>query len=139
MVGSSQTVDREGADSRSGTTLRRNALLRALAEQGNEGAPTLLLERRVKLFTLKSEETVGKSLDPVNLVADHLDRLTYGAAAGVLLGATYGVVKSTQSLAEMDNGKVKFALPTIIPDIQDTNAKGQTPIIVMAELFRGKF
>ena len=71
--------------------------------------------------------------------ADHLDRLTYGAAAGVLVGATYGIVKSTKSLAEIDHGKVKFAMPTIIPDIQDTNAKGQTPIIVMAELFRGKF
>ena len=70
---------------------------------------------------------------------DHLDYLAYGAATGVFAGVTYGVVRSGKALAEVDNGKVKFAMPTIIPDIQDTNAKGQTPIIVMAELFRGKF
>ncbi|ABQ26428.1 hypothetical protein [Geotalea uraniireducens] len=71
--------------------------------------------------------------------ADHLDRIGYGAAAGVLLGAGYGLVKSTRSLAEMENGKVRFSMPTIIPDIQEPNSKGQTPIIVMAEFFRGKF
>jgi hypothetical protein len=71
--------------------------------------------------------------------ADHLDRLGYGAAGGVLVGATYGIVKSSRALAQIENGRVKFAIPTIIPDIQDTNSKGQTPIVFMAQLIRGKF
>ena len=71
--------------------------------------------------------------------ADHLDRIGYGAATGVLVGATYGIVKSSRALAQMENGRVKFAMPTIMPDIQDTNSKGQTPIVFMAELIRGKF
>ncbi len=71
--------------------------------------------------------------------ADHLDRIAYGAAGGVLLGAGYGVVKSSRSMAEVENGKVRFSMPTIIPDIQETNSRGQTPIVVKAELLRGKF
>lgn len=70
---------------------------------------------------------------------DHLDIMGYGAAGGVLVGATVGLVKTTKSLVELENGKVKLAMPTIMPDIQDTNSKGQTPVVVMAELIRGKF
>lgn len=70
---------------------------------------------------------------------DHLDMMGYGAAGGVLVGATYGLVKTTRSLVELDNGKVKLAMPTIMPDIQDTNSRGQTAVVVMAELIRGKF
>ncbi|ACM21354.1 hypothetical protein Geob_3011 [Geotalea daltonii FRC-32] len=71
--------------------------------------------------------------------ADHVDRLAYGAAAGALLGAGYGVFKGTRSLMEVEDGKVKFAMPTIMPDIKETNSKGQTPIVVMAEFLRGTF
>jgi hypothetical protein len=71
--------------------------------------------------------------------SDHVDRLAYGAAAGALLGAGYGVVKATRSLMEVEDGKVKFAMPTIMPDIKETNSKGQTPIVVMAEFLRGTF
>jgi len=67
---------------------------------------------------------------------DHLDYMAYGAATGVLVGAAYGIGKA---MVEMDNGRVKWSMPTLIPDFQDTNSKGQTPIVVMAELLRGKF
>ncbi len=70
---------------------------------------------------------------------DHLDRMAVGAAAGALMGAGYGVVKTTRSLVEVEDGNVKFAMPTIMPDIKETNSKGQTPIIVMAEFLRGTF
>lgn len=71
--------------------------------------------------------------------ADHLDRLAYGAAAGALLGAGYGVVKATRPLMEVEDGKVKFAMPTIMPDIKEPNSKGKTSIVVMAEFLRGTF
>ncbi|WP_243371327.1 hypothetical protein [Geotalea sp. SG265] len=71
--------------------------------------------------------------------ADHVDRLAYGAAAGALLGAGYGVVKATRSLMEVEDGKVKFAMPTIMPDIKETNSRGKTPVVVMAEFLRGTF
>ena len=67
---------------------------------------------------------------------DHLDYMAYGAATGVLVGAAYGIGKA---MVEMDNGRVKWSMPTLIPDFQDTNSKGQTAIMVMAELLRGKF
>ena len=70
---------------------------------------------------------------------NHLDFIGYGAAAGVLVGATYGAVVTTRSLAEVENGKVKFSLPTIIPGIKEANTKGHTSIIAMSELIRGKF
>ena len=70
---------------------------------------------------------------------DHLDYLYYGAAGGVLVGAGFGLVKSSRALAEYDNGRVRFAIPTITPDIQDTNSKGQTPVVIMAQFIRGRF
>jgi len=69
----------------------------------------------------------------------HLDYIGYGAAGGVLIGATYGAVVTTRSLAEVENGRVKFSLPTIMPELREANSKGQTSIIATAELIRGKF
>jgi hypothetical protein len=71
--------------------------------------------------------------------ANHLDYIGYGAAGGVLVGAAYGVVTTTRSLAEFDKGKVQFAIPTIMPELREANSKGQTSIVAMAELIRGKF
>ncbi len=70
---------------------------------------------------------------------DHLDYLGVGAAVGVLAGTTYGVAKASRAMVEANNGRVKFAIPTILPDIKEANAKGQTSIGVVAEVFRGKF
>ena len=69
----------------------------------------------------------------------HLDYIGYGAAGGVLVGAGYGAVVTTRSLAELENGELKFSLPTIKPEFREANSKGQTSIIATAELFRGKF
>jgi hypothetical protein len=70
---------------------------------------------------------------------DHLAYIGYGGAVGVLAGTAIGTAKTAKSLAELDRGKVLFALPTIMPDFQDTNSKGQTPLVIKAELFRGRF
>ena len=67
---------------------------------------------------------------------DHLDSIGYGAAVGILAGAAFGVGKA---LVEIDNGRVKISMPTIIPDIQETNNKGKMPILFTAELLRGRF
>lgn len=71
--------------------------------------------------------------------SDHLDYLTVGAATGVIAGAAYGLVKSTRSLAEYENGKVKFAVPTIIPELRENSTTGQTAVAFNAQLLRGKF
>jgi hypothetical protein len=68
----------------------------------------------------------------------HLDYIGYGAAGGVLVGAAYGAVITTRSLVEVENGKVRFAVPTIRPEIRDAS-KGQTSYIARAELVRGSF
>jgi ABC-type Fe3+-siderophore transport system permease subunit len=71
--------------------------------------------------------------------ANHLDYLGYGAASGVLVGTVYGVAKSARSLAQIDNGIVKFAMPTVIPDLSDSPATRQTNITWRASLLRGTF
>jgi hypothetical protein len=71
--------------------------------------------------------------------ADHLDYLAFGAATGVLGGVTYSVVKQTMSLVSIDDGNVKFAMPTIIPELQENGTKGGSSLMLKAELFRGKF
>lgn len=70
---------------------------------------------------------------------DHLDYIGYGAAGGVLAGVAYGTVKTTQALAEVENGKVKLALPTIVPDYIPAGAKGEREVILTAEVLRGRF
>jgi len=71
--------------------------------------------------------------------ADHLDYLGYGAASGVLVGSAYGVAKSARSLAQIDKGSIKFALPTVLPDLTESPATRQTTITWRAELLRGTF
>ena len=70
--------------------------------------------------------------------SDHLDYIGYGAAAGVLVGATYGAVTTTRSLAEVENGEVKFSMPTIIPELREHDS-GHKAIVAKAELIRGRF
>ena len=68
--------------------------------------------------------------------ADHLENMAYGAAAGVLAGAAFGIGKA---MIEMENGKVKLSLPAIIPDFQETNSRRKTPILITTQLFSGRF
>ena len=56
----------------------------------------------------------------------------------ILVGASFGLIKSARSLSEVENGKVRFALPTIIPEFQETSSGGQS-LALKAELFRGRF
>lgn len=71
--------------------------------------------------------------------SDHLDYIAYGAAGGVLVGTTYGAITTTRSLAEFENGQVKFSMPTIRPEFMEGNVKGETKLVAVAELIRGKF
>jgi hypothetical protein len=67
---------------------------------------------------------------------DHLEYMAYGAAAGVLGGAAYGYF-SSRALVEVDNGKVKFAIPTVMPDVKDSSRKSS--VIITTELIKGNF
>jgi len=71
--------------------------------------------------------------------SNHFDYIGYGAAAGVLVGAAYGTISVTRSLAEVENGKVQFSMPTIRPEFREPNSKGQTSFVATAELIRGRF
>ena len=58
--------------------------------------------------------------------ADHLNNLGYGAAAGVLVGATYGLARSSRrSFAEVENGNIHLAIPTVVPEVEDSTVRGQ--------------
>jgi hypothetical protein len=71
--------------------------------------------------------------------ADHLNYIAYGAASGVLVGTAYGMAKSARAFAEVENGKVKIAFPTIIPELVASPASGQTRVAWKADLIRGSF
>ena len=70
---------------------------------------------------------------------EHLDYMGYGAAGGALVGAAVGLTLINRSLAELDKGKVRFAIPAIKPDIIDKTAKSEGGYVVNAELLSGKF
>jgi hypothetical protein len=71
--------------------------------------------------------------------ADHLDYMAYGAATGILAGAAYGLTKSARSLATIENGNVKIAMPTLIPDLVESPSLKQTVICWRANLIHGTF
>jgi hypothetical protein len=62
--------------------------------------------------------------------------MAYGAAAGALGGAAYGYFTS-RALVEVDNGKVKFAIPTVMPDQKDSSRKNS--VILTTQFIKGKF
>jgi hypothetical protein len=74
-----------------------------------------------------------------NKPLDHLDYVGYGAASGVLVGAAFGTVRVGRSFAQVDHGKVKFAVPTIMPDFIGGTSTKQSSIMVTADLLSGKF
>ena len=71
--------------------------------------------------------------------ADHLDYIGFGAAAGTLAGTVYGVARSSRSFASVENGKVKIAMPTIVPDLVESPATKQMNVTFRADLLRGTF
>ncbi|MFZ4859354.1 MAG: hypothetical protein ACOYL3_23500 [Desulfuromonadaceae bacterium] len=72
--------------------------------------------------------------------SDHIsNNLIYGAATGVLAGTAYGLAKSARAFAEVENGRVKIALPTIIPELVVSPSSGRTEVAWKAELIRGTF
>jgi hypothetical protein len=50
----------------------------------------------------------------------HLDRIGYGAAIGVLGGTAFAVANAARhsAFAEIEDKKVKFAIPTIQPNVE---------------------
>jgi hypothetical protein len=67
---------------------------------------------------------------------DHLEYMAYGAAAGALGGAAYGYFTS-RALVEVDNGKVKFAIPTVMPDRKDSSRKSS--VVLTTQFIKGNF
>jgi hypothetical protein len=70
---------------------------------------------------------------------DHFNYVAYGAASGVLIGTAYGLAKSARAFAEVENGRVKMAFPTITPDLVESPSTGRTTVAWKAELIRGTF
>lgn len=70
---------------------------------------------------------------------DHLNYIAYGAASGVLVGTAYGLAKSARAFAEVENGRVKVAFPTVIPELAVAPGSGRTTVAWRADLFRGTF
>lgn len=67
---------------------------------------------------------------------DHLDYLAYGTAVGVLGGAAYGYFAS-RALMEVDKGKVKFAIPMVMPDFRGPSRKSN--LVLTTEIIKGNF
>jgi len=70
---------------------------------------------------------------------DHINNVVYGAAAGVLVGTGYGMVSATKALAKVENGRIEFAVPTVVPDFQSVSGKGQLALMLKADLLRCTF
>src|SRR6185369_12992665 len=65
---------------------------------------------------------------------DHLNFVAYGAASGVLVGTAYGLAKSARAFAEVENGRVKVAFPTVTPELVVSPASEKTTVAWKADL-----
>lgn len=70
---------------------------------------------------------------------DHLNYIAYGAASGVLAGTVYGLAKSARAFAEVENGRVKVAFPTIVPEMEVSPGSGRMTVAWKTDLIRGTF
>lgn len=70
---------------------------------------------------------------------DNLNYMAYGAASGVLAGTAYGLAKSARAFAEVENGRVRVAIPTITPELLVSPGSGRTTVAWKADLVRGTF
>ncbi|MBV5341229.1 MAG: hypothetical protein J0665_17015 [Deltaproteobacteria bacterium] len=74
-----------------------------------------------------------------NKPGDHLNYIAYGAASGVLVGTAYGLAKSARAFAEVENGRVKIAFPTVTPELIVSPSSGRSTVAWRADLIRGTF
>jgi len=51
---------------------------------------------------------------------DHLINIGVGAGVGAIGGAAFGLTKALKTLVEIEDGKAKFAMPTIVPEFVDS-------------------
>ncbi|MDD2542014.1 MAG: hypothetical protein PHH28_13350 [Desulfuromonadaceae bacterium] len=70
---------------------------------------------------------------------DNLNFIAYGAASGVLAGTAYGLATSARAFAQVEDGRVKIALPTIVPELLVSPGSGRTTVAWKADLLRGTF
>lgn len=70
---------------------------------------------------------------------DHLEYIGYGAATGIIAGTVFGTVTVSRSFAEVDKGKVRFALPTVMPELQENGGSRGQSLAFKADLLRGTF
>ena len=70
---------------------------------------------------------------------DHANFIAYGAASGVPVGTAFGLAKSARAFAEVENGRVKVAFPTVTPELVVSPGSSQTTVAWKADLVRGTF
>lgn len=68
---------------------------------------------------------------------DHLDYIGYGFGAGVLVGAAYGLVRSTKALAQIEDGRLAINLPT--PRTEVKSFDNRKALIVSADILKYSF
>jgi hypothetical protein len=68
---------------------------------------------------------------------DHLDRIAYGAAIGVLVGTVFGIVQTSRSLVQLENGRVIVGLP--VPETRASGLKGLNGTDLRLGLFSWRF
>ena len=68
---------------------------------------------------------------------DHLDYIAYGFGTGVIVGAAYGMARSTKALAEIEGGKIKMSMP--VPRAEIVAVGNKKALQVRADLLKINF
>lgn len=73
--------------------------------------------------------------------SDHLNFITNGAAAGVLIGVAWGVYDSQTAYVSIENGRVRTALaaPALLPDRAALAVPANNGVMLAAKLAEVRF
>lgn len=69
----------------------------------------------------------GASMLLADKPSDHKDNLSTGAGIGIILGAVYGVAKTTNAFAEVHDGNLTVSVPTLHLEV-DATARKHLPL-----------
>jgi uncharacterized membrane protein YebE (DUF533 family) len=68
---------------------------------------------------------------------DHWDYVTKGLGVGIIAGAAYGVYRSSQAFAQIEDGQIQLGMPT--PQLALHDTPFGLDVVVSADLIGGSF
>ncbi len=69
--------------------------------------------------------------------SDNWNYVSRGVGVGIIAGAAYGLFRSSQALAQVEDGRIKYGIPS--PELAFQETPAGLDLVVKTDLIRGSF